>query len=99
MSITLPPEVAYFPLALRTNPTSQDFRHAPGLGHTSPGMERFLCIEDLTDGSDAGLIQMRIEALSMVIWLFTCFNWNVANQFGNQAFSALLSTSNIKHSI
>ncbi len=45
------------------DPTSQHLGHAPGLRDASTRSKRRLGIEDFADGADAGLSQMRPEAI------------------------------------
>src|SRR4029453_6455581 len=47
----------------RPHPGAQDFRHAPRLGHAAPRGVRLDGVEDLADRADAGLVQMRYEAV------------------------------------
>src|SRR5206468_5685844 len=46
-------------LFLRFRPRAQDFRHAPGLGHTAAWGERLVGIEDFADRPNARIGKMR----------------------------------------
>src|SRR5688500_18762537 len=52
-----------FPARSNCRSCPDQFRHAPGLGDATPGLERLLGIEDLADRPDAGLPEVLVEAV------------------------------------
>src|SRR5688572_29479872 len=53
-------------LARRLHPAPQEFRHAPRLRDAAAGRVGRLGVENLADGAEAGLAQMRDEAIEKV---------------------------------